>query len=66
MVAIQSHSGEVAALAFAPDGRKLFSGGSDQTVREWDVAAGAQLAVIRGDVPRPVEIGRSALPALSL
>ena len=31
------HQGAVSALAFAPDGRTLYSGGGDNTVRVWDV-----------------------------
>jgi WD40 repeat protein len=31
------HGGKVSALAFAPDGRTLFSGGWDNVVRVWDL-----------------------------
>ena len=33
------HRGNVHALAFTPDGRRLISGGADASVLVWDVAA---------------------------
>jgi WD40 repeat protein len=38
------HGGKVSALAFAPDGRTLFSGGWDNAVRVWDLDRGAERA----------------------
>ncbi|MBL8636762.1 MAG: hypothetical protein JNM40_26290 [Myxococcales bacterium] len=37
------HSGEVTALDFSSDGKRLFSAGSDKLVRAWSVDAGASL-----------------------
>jgi serine/threonine-protein kinase len=39
---LKGHGGPVMALAFTGDGRTLASGGSDHTVRLWDVAAGKE------------------------
>jgi WD40 repeat protein len=48
------HTGWVTALAFAPDGRSVFTGSQDHTVRQWDAATGRQIArfpkPLRGDI----------------
>ena len=36
------HLGQVNALAFGPDGRTLYTGGSDNTVRVWDLDRGTE------------------------
>jgi WD40 repeat protein len=36
----------VRAVAFAPDGSTLASGGGDHTVRVWDTASGAPIATL--------------------
>jgi WD40 repeat protein/DNA-binding SARP family transcriptional activator len=45
---MQGHEAGVQAIAFAPGGRTLASGGNDHTVRLWDVAAGQERHVLRG------------------
>lgn len=47
------HSGEVTAVAFSGDGKRLLSGSVDGTARLWDVARGGELAVL-GAEGKPV------------
>lgn len=41
---VVGHDGAVTALAFGPDGQRLFSGSSDTTVLVWDLAAVSRTA----------------------
>lgn len=44
----EAHTAVIGALAFAPDGATIASGGRDCTVRLWDVATGKQLHLLQG------------------
>jgi WD40 repeat protein len=44
----EGHKGRVLALALSLDGRRLVTGGDDQTVRFWDVASGKQVHIFEG------------------
>jgi RNA polymerase sigma factor (sigma-70 family) len=37
------HTGAVSVLAFAPDGKTLYTGSEDRTLRQWDAASGKHL-----------------------
>ena len=45
---LTGHGGDVLAVAFAPDGRLLASGSSDQTIRLWDPVTGEERKLLRG------------------
>jgi WD40 repeat protein len=40
--------GGVMTVSYSPDGTRIVSGSDDHTLRVWDAASGAQLAVLRG------------------
>ena len=50
---LAGHTGGVAAVAVAPDGSWLASGGADGTVRIWDAATGQERAVLEAAAHRP-------------
>jgi len=57
LAALEGHTGQVNALAFSSDGRRLVSGSTDGTVRIWDVPTANEL--IRFETPG--EVGAVAI-----
>lgn len=46
MYVLRGHESRINALEVTPDGRRLISASSDQTMRVWDLFRGLQLASI--------------------
>ena len=43
LLTLKGHDDTVSCLAYSPDGRKIFSGSFDATIRAWDAATGSQI-----------------------
>ncbi|HET6201589.1 MAG TPA: protein kinase [Planctomycetota bacterium] len=54
---LRGHLAPVRAVAFDAEGKRLASGSDDRTVRLWDVATGAPLAILGGADAELLEVG---------
>jgi WD40 repeat protein len=45
---LKGHSSEAWRVAFSPDGKRLATGATDQTVRIWDPRTGDEMLILRG------------------
>jgi WD40 repeat protein len=48
---LRGHSNAIEMVRFSPDGRRLYSASRDETIREWDVATGLCLRILRSEGP---------------
>jgi hypothetical protein len=47
----KGHVGVVTSVYLTPDGKSLYSGGQDRTIRSWDLATGKQLSSLDAGAP---------------
>jgi len=45
---LKGHTDEVRGCGFSPDGQRIVSASSDETLKLWDVSTGAVLATLKG------------------
>ncbi|OAI41123.1 hypothetical protein AYO40_03840 [Planctomycetaceae bacterium SCGC AG-212-D15] len=48
VVRLRGHTAAINSVDYGPDGRRIVSGGEDQTVRIWDTSTGEELLMFRG------------------
>jgi WD40 repeat protein len=48
LIEIEGHDGPVTSLCWSKDGKYIFSGSADRTIRKWQSIDGKELVVIRG------------------
>jgi WD40 repeat protein/serine/threonine protein kinase len=53
---LRGYHGLLGALTFSPDGRRLVTGGHDETVRLWDPLTGEEVLTLRGHLGKVVRL----------
>ena len=58
--ALQGHTGLISCVAVSADGRRLFSGSGDATIKIWDLETGKEALTLRGHAAGVTSLVRSA------
>jgi WD40 repeat protein/tRNA A-37 threonylcarbamoyl transferase component Bud32 len=48
LLTLKGHTNATSSVAFSPDGRRIVTGGGDNTAKVWDAATGKELVTLRG------------------
>src|SRR5205085_1883971 len=48
LLILKGHTDRVTSVAFSPNGKRIVSGGSDNTARVWDAQTGKELCLLAG------------------
>ena len=49
---LEGHSGRVASVSYSPDGKRIVSGGENNTVKVWDAESGQEMLTLKGHTKR--------------
>jgi WD40 repeat protein/serine/threonine protein kinase len=59
ILSLRAHAGSVLSVAFSPDGKRLASGGLDNTLKVWDAATGQETFTLKGHDGRVTSVAFS-------
>jgi WD40 repeat protein len=48
ILTVRGHENAILAVAFSPDGKRLFTAGQDRTIRVWELPTGHEVLILKG------------------